>query len=298
MNLSRYIALLILLTNINQAQVYLGMIDKEGIFLSENIVYKKYSYDYVQDQLKRMTYDRDDNVIFDNYQKEFEIFSKINIGDKFYIACSENVTQETVSGYIIYDWEGIMKEFYPLIANKTNLCKSFGYDQNFVIISKEPVKNKIRFDPNINSDTKQLFKQRILDDVKNFEIQGSYNETLGQYDRDFIQAVYDEDLIVFKGSFCNKYKEEYFVSYTKRSEFTKFVNANYVMDPFGSVTEFFTTPRDVFDYSTIFAICDYDNDGLDEILISNNYYEGGGIELWKYMNNKFIKVADGFYFGV
>lgn len=41
------------------------------------------------------------------------------------------------------------------------------------------------------------------------------------------------------------------------------------------VFEFFSTPREVFEYREIIGICDYDNDGLDEILISVGCYEGG-----------------------
>lgn len=298
-NLSRYITLLILLTNINLAQVYLGMIDKEGIFLNDNMVFNKYSYDYVQDQLKKITYDSYNNVIFDNYQKEFEIFTKINKGDKFFIACSESVTQETVSGFIVYDWYGITKEFYPLISNKTNLCKiSEDYDKNLVIISKYPINETISFNHFIDSETIVSFKKRVLEDVRNFDVPGEYDEVHKKYKKEFIQAVYDDNLSIFKGNFCHKNTDEYFVSYIRGGNEENCVNVNYVMDLNANVIEYFTTPREVFEYSSIIGICDYDNDGLDELIISKRYYEGGGYELWKYEDNKFIKVTDGFYFGV
>ncbi|MFZ1321430.1 MAG: hypothetical protein WAT71_07725 [Ignavibacteria bacterium] len=295
-----YIFLLLFFLNFNTtySQVYLGEIEKEGILISETLKNSKFSPEYLQEKLDFLSKKYGDNVIFDNLQDEFKDFTNIKIGEKYFISCSENLTSESVSGYTIYNFYGMFEEFYPLISNKTNLCKYSSYEypekyKNLVIISKDSLFEKINFTPMI-SGIPIGFKQRILQDVKNFEV---YRKESSNFEKEYITEVNNEDIIFFRGSFCNKSEAEYFVTYLRQSE-SDYINSNYVMNYDAKVIEFFTTPREVFEYRKIIGICDYDNDGLDEILIDVGYYEGGGYELWKYKNSKFIKIAEGFYFGV
>lgn len=311
MNQSRSIltaGLFLLVMNTCYSQVYLGMISKEGIFLCENSInlrIQKYGYDSYdsyqvelsyQEKLNSLSYNSMDNVIFDDYRGDFKVFTNIKIGKKFYISCSENVTRESVSGYIIYNSQGLGREFYPLISNKTNLCSFNSYDYpldygNLVIISNDSIAETIGNVPVFNYEVLSMFKQRVLQDVKNFEIS---TDNLG-YSKVFINNIDDNDLVAFSGSFCNKFQEEYFVSYSRRND-EECVNANYVMDSNAKVIDFFTTPRKDYGCKRIIGVCDYDGDGIDEILIDVQDYEGGGYELWKYINRKFTKVAEGFYF--
>jgi len=282
--------------NSGNSQVYLGIIQKEGILLSETVKKSKIPYEVYEKELEKLSSNRFETIIFDNIQEEFVKYTNIQIGDKYYVSCSENTTRESVSGYIIYTF--LDREFYPLISNKNNLCKINNYDysldyRNLVILSEDSIFNKINIAPMYDDDLKTTFRERIFQDAKNFEVYTDYTATL----KEKIKEVLNDELTVFRGSFCNKFQEEYFVSYKIQNE-TEFVNANYVMNSNAKVIEFFTTPRKVFEYREIIGICDYDNDGLDEILISIGYYEGGGYELWKFDEGKFIMVAEGFYFGV
>lgn len=145
MNFLKYLAFIFFLTNLCFAQVYLGLIEKEGIFLDENFNENNNNYEYRQEQLKRITFDSYNSIVYDNYQKDFDVFTRIKKGDKFYISCSNSIVEESVSGYIIYDWSGITKEFYPLVSNKSNKCSynEDKYNYNIVIISKTPINKTI-----------------------------------------------------------------------------------------------------------------------------------------------------------
>ncbi len=291
-------SLFLLIISPAYSQVYLGRIEKEGILLSETIKKSKISPEYFQEKLSLLSYNYGETVIFDYLNNDLKDFTNIKIGEKYFISCLENVTSEIVSGYTIYSFNGNFRDFYPLISNKTNLCLYNNYEyqeehKNLVIISKDSLFEKINFAP-MFSGIPNGFKQRIFQDVKNFEV---YGEESWNAKKEYISEVNNEDIVFFRGSFCNKSKEEYFVTYLRQSG-DDFINTNYVMTSDAKVIEFFTTPRKVFEYREIIGACDYDNDGLDEILIKVGYYEGSGYELWKFKSNKFVKIAEGFYFGV
>jgi hypothetical protein len=56
MKFLKYIILIIFLSSSSSAQIYLGLIEKEGIFLNENLNLSKFSYEYIQEQLNRLSY--------------------------------------------------------------------------------------------------------------------------------------------------------------------------------------------------------------------------------------------------
>lgn len=260
-------------------------------------------YGKLEQYLKKVNAVPGSNYVIKDQNNEFAGVSKIKIGQKFYVSCRDNVTSETVEGYAVYDFYDISQEFYPMLLNNTNLCKYAegdysDYNKNIVIVSSDPIVNKINYTPTANEDLMKVFKKRILEDVKNFQVYADGMNTQTKY----ITEVLDKQIVFFKGDFIyytgrGKIQEQYFVSYLLQNS-DSFINANYVMNSKGEVIEFFTAAQSEFEYRKIAGICDYDNDGIDEIIIDVGYYEGGGYELWKFNGEKFYKVTDGFYFGL
>ena len=287
-----------------QAQVYLGLNQKEGILISEDSSMSESEYMYQQSILKMFPDTYGSNIIVDEFKSEYGELTDIRIGDTFFVACQNNTTVETVSGYMVYN-SSDYKEFDPLISNRSMLCpfenlQHEEFHKNLVVVSKEPIRNSLSFYSPVPFDMIERIKSRVLTDVKHFEVE-TYIRGLNNTNdlkREFVSEVTMQDLKIFRGSFCNKYAQEYFVSYTRKESFGDYINVNYVMDTLANVISYFTTPRIVFEYRKIVGKSDYDNNGIDEIIINVGYYEGDGYELWKFSGRTFEKIAQGFYVGV
>lgn len=287
-----------------QAQVYLGLNQKEGILISEDSTMSESEFMHQQSILEIFHETYGSNIIVDEFMSEYSKLTDIRIGDTFYVACQNNTAVETVSGYMVYN-SSDYKEFDPLIANRSKLCpfENFQHEEfhkNLVVVSKEPIRNGLSFSSPVPFDIIERIKSRVFTDVKHFEVE---TDMLGLNDmndlkREFVSEVTMQDLKIFRGSFCNKYAQEYFVSYTRRKSFGDYINVNYVMDTLANVISYFTSPRIVFEYRKIVGKSDYDNNGIDEIIINVGYYEGDGYELWKFSEGTFKKIAQGFYEGV
>lgn len=285
-----------------QAQVYLGLNQKEGILISEDSSMSESEFMNEQSILKNFPHGS--NIIVDEFMSEYSELTDLRIGDTFYVACQNNTAVETVSGYMVYN-SSDYKEFDPLISNRSKLCpfENFQHEEfhkDLVVVSKKPIRNRLSFSSPVPFDMIERIKSRVLTDVKHFEVE---TDVLGSNDmndlkREFVSEVTMQDLRIFRGSFCNKYAQEYFVSYTRRESFGDYINVNYVMDTLANVISYFTTPRIVFEYRKIVGKSDYDNNCFDEIIINVGYYEGEGYELWNFSKGTFTKIAEGFYAGV
>jgi hypothetical protein len=62
--------------------------------------------------------------------------------------------------------------------------------------------------------------------------------------------------------------------------------------------EFLPVQIDSFDYRSVIGVADINNDGKEEILTEWGYFEGLGSEIYKFDGENFVKIADGFFYGL
>lgn len=282
-------------------KIYLGQIDEEEksrILIDENIDLSEYgenfSSEYSKKLINKYASNNSGSYIFYNYYEDFKPMTNIRIGDEFFISFSDNVIKGKVIGYKVnYNLED-PNNFLPVL--QTDLIFEYRSDSNYyksiVLCSDENRISKIDYK---TSDELLVFSIAKKAIYEHLSIQKSNIKYLKQY----------EEFDVFENKFIDS-KKEVLISYIERIEFsaphdfsTGFTSAIFIVDNQGNilkkVKEFL---YDDFNYNKVIGTVDIENDGKFEILIETGYYEGSGYELWGFKDNKFIKICEGFYYGV
>ena len=223
----------------------------------------------------------------DSYKPEFKELTKVNIGDKFYVSSSKGVSETKVTGYMIYMPIGSF-EFSPILETpKGTVYDTAQYDRNIYVCSRS-----------------QSIGILSYTNVKDAAIEKNIKKTLDEFEKkikpnkDPSVTKQESEIKIFLGNFTGSGKPEYAVSLKQSTSFESFASCIAIMDADGKIIKELQPfkPADYI-YSEIEGIIDVNGDGMNEILISTGYYEGGGYELWKYSAKGFEKMTEGFYEG-
>jgi hypothetical protein len=126
-----------------------------------------------------------------------------------------------------------------------------------------------------------------------------YDEKTGKENKQKLEKLLPEDIKVFKGSFTGAGKNEYLVGVKFHNEATSFTSGSWVMDEAGNVIkEFSPLSKDNFTFSELFMTCDFNGEGVLEVITHDGYYEGGAYNFTKYTGSEFKLFTTGFMFGV
>ena len=280
--------------------------DKNDILLEDHITreknrdklsdphtyYEKYTMSII-DMLVSTGYYRDKESVyyFDKELKEFENYTDIKIGETFFISTPDYVYKTTVIGYKIFleDAAGVGNIFYVVLENP------------------EPA----------NTMMGGLCIASINSTMKNLDTIGVTDSRITEKFKDFIKKIIPDNIVqendfnpyesfkVFGGHFVNEIRmpqrptRQYLVSYLKRTSPETYSSVINIYDEDGVLLkEFLPVQIDSFDYRSVIGVADVNNDGKEEILTEWGYYEGLGSEIYKFDGENFVKIADGFFYGI
>jgi hypothetical protein len=256
--------------------------------------YDKYT-SYVRDIVKKYSSYNDSvrEYYIEGWKDEFSHFTDIKPGARFYISSGDNVWEAEVNGYYInLDDEiygGVM--FYPIVDYKGRVKLP---DYELVVCSHNKKISRIHNKGTADKNIGNTIKSKLLPLVKGL----TYSDWEGDKEKKHkVKSIADDEIKIFKLNSAGE-DDEYLVSYTKRLNFDNYASAVFIMDEDGNIT---AKPSDLtsgFTYTKSIGIVDTDGDGMYEIIIESGYYEGAGYELWKYIKDGFISIANGFNWGV
>jgi len=282
-------------------KIYFGQIDQEEtsrILIDEKIDFSDYgeyfSSEYSGKLINKYAPYNSNSYIFYKYYEDFKPMTKIRIGDEFFISNSDNVVKGKVIGYKVNNNMEDPNNFLPILQTDINFDyrSDSNYFKNIVICSDD---NRISIIDYKTSDDLFAFsiaKKAIYENLNN-------NKSNVEYYKQY------EGFDVFENKYINS-ENEILISYIENIEFTAphdfssgFTSAIFIVDNRGNilkkVKEFLYND---FNYNKVIGTVDLDNDGIFEILIETGYYEGSGYELWGFKDNIFVKICEGFYYGV
>ncbi len=233
---------------------------------------------------------------FTEYKEDFAPYTSLKQGRKMYAATTSGVYPMEVNGYLINmdDMIGSGKIFYATAPSPSGAkleereIMLFSYNSNMTKLSK----------PLTEQSTIDKFAGYVMPKLKGITIM-HYDEKTGKENKQKLEKLTPEDIKVFKGSFTGAGKNEYLVGVKFNNEATSFTSASWVMDEGGKViAEFSPFSKDNFTFSELYLTGDFNGDGIDEIITSDGYYEGGAYNLNRYVDGHFILLTTGFMFGV
>lgn len=277
-------------------EVYICMIFKgddqfkDGIYIDENL---NIDYTLREERLKDFAFKKsgkewlEGQLTFNKYFKEFSDYTKLKIGNEFYLCFQDKVIQTNISFYSVWCQPYSGYELHPAFELPPNVSIPVkDYEKNIIICTNNSKSSPL----NYNYETDIMIEKMV-------------NDALSKYTNNLPvkEGIEDEPPRnkIIKGSFTSTGKTEYAVSVVKRRSFENFASGIFILDESGKIiTEVVPFAESDFYYNELNAIVDYDGDGIYEMLTENGYYEGRGYELWKYNGNKFEKITIGFYWGV
>jgi len=288
--------------------VYICRIDdKNNIILEDHITrtknfeknpddpyyYDKYSQSFVQYLKSSGTYkENQGEYFFSKNIKEFEKYTDIKIGDLFYLSTPVNVYNVKVTGYkIIPDDEiGGGNIFYIVTENPE---PGILLEGGMCIASKYPEMRTLDTTGTSDNSVFEMFRDIILK-LTISEKKINYDEITPTESIKIFEGKYIEDLRMMPRA-----AKQYLVSYVKRTSFDSYTSLICVYDDAGILLkEVSPIQIDNFEFRNVLGVTDINSDGYNEILTESGYYEGWGSELFGFDGENFIKIADGFFFGV
>jgi hypothetical protein len=285
----------------NTSKIYFGQIDQEEtsrILIDEKIDFSDYgeyfSSEYSGKLINKYAPYNSDSYIFYKYYEDFKPMTNIRIGDEFFISYSDNVIKSKVIGYKVNNNMEDPNNFLPILQTDINYDyrSDSNYFKNIVICSDDNRISKIDYKTSDDFFAFSIAKKAIKEHLNNTKPKSEYLIEFEEYDLFERKFIKDENEILI--SYLEK------IEFSAPSDFsTGFTSAIFIVDNQGNilkkVKEFLYND---FNYNKVIGTVDLDNDGIFEILIETGYYEGSGYELWGFKDNNFVKICEGFYYGV
>ncbi len=276
---------------------YYKYAENEKTLMSDTGGYDKYSTKLIDLVKKYSKYsEQTPEYLFSEFKPEFSSFTNLKVGDKLYLSTLGGAYPIEVTGYIINmdDMIGSGTIFYAT----ANLPAGAKPDEYEVMVSS--------FNNNMTPTNKTgITDQKILDKYKSFLMPWLKKVKITEYDEKgkesitTVREIKNEELKLFKGNFTGSGYVEYLAGVTLRNDPTNFTSLIYILDDNGKVLkELSPLSANNFTFSSVEMICDFNGDGIWEIITSDGYYEGGGYNFHKFMYGEFKTLANGFMFGV
>lgn len=284
--------------------------EKSGIIFEDHVAFEKgqfnwnkdttRTYDiysaYIEGTLKKLGLYKENKIEYfiPEYKPEFEKLTNIKVGEKFNISSDKEVVPSEVIGYYVSldDMIGAGAIFYVVL--KSDVKDTLR--EKFFVCTKNSFPSKVIQSGIADKEKIKKFKSYIWDKVKKVRVIDDSSPQNKSYP---IEGINDEDIKIYEGSFTEKGKTQYLVSYTKQLSFDSFASGVWIMDENGNVITAVSEMREKdFTYANIAAVVDGNGDGLYEIISEDGYYEGSCINMMKYGNGKFNTYATVLCFGV
>lgn len=254
--------------------------------------YDRYSQSIIDMLINLGLYNENKSIYnFDKDNIAFEQYSNIRIGDVFYLATSAKVYTVKAIGYKIFleDVSGAGNIFYVVLENP----EPSGTGKGTVCIASK--------NPNIRTlDTTGVTDPKIIDKFQNI-----INNLIPEKSINAEDFTPYQTLKIFSGQFVDQIRmpqrpvKQYLVSFLKKTGLETYSCLVNIFDEDGVLLkELVPVQIDSFDFRDAIGIIDVNGDGKQEILTEWGYYEGWGLELFRLEGEKYISIADGFFFGL
>lgn len=232
----------------------------------------------------------------DEYHNEFADYTSLKKGKKMYVSTARGVYPIEVNGYYI-NMDDMIGGGAILYA-AADVPEGTLFDEREMMVASA--------NSNMSKASKKIDEQAVINKfiavvlpkLKDIKVT-IYNEKTQKEETKKLEALTNEDISVFKGSFTGAGKDEYLVGIKFNNEATSFTSALWVMDAEGNVIKEVTPlTSNNFTFSEPFLIMDSNGDNIQEIITYDGYYEGGGYNFTKYDGSTFKLMTTGFVFGV
>lgn len=244
---------------------------------------------------------RNREIIFFKKYDEFNLFTEFNIGDKFYYTDTAKIIPLKIDAFVIrMEGENIFTFKLRFIVPDKRV---FGYENIFTysIISNNPELQVLRYKLDLDSLTIYNLISRFKDIIV----------FPGREPANYMG--FPPYFAIFEGNYTNSDEKEYIISYHKDPIYYQNVFGICIVNQYGKIIrelkevyysnnendyESHFNPDDIiFDYKNIIYVSDLDNDGIDELVMSNEFMVGACIEIWKNFNGIFKRITCGFCIG-
>jgi len=269
----------------SQDKLFLCRAGELGIYLDNN-----FEWDQAKDEAIFNLFEKFRNnnqaseVFFNEFRSEFKQFTELKPGDKLYVSTDLGIFETKVIGYVIESDANI--NFYTVLSKPDNIYfNSETYYTKYYLCSQNEIKNTINYE----EEKDDIIRNKISNTLKKYDSKIKKNSEFET----------EKVIKIFKGSFVNKGETEYAVSYVYRISFDSYASGIFIFDNNGNILidVFGFTPED-FNFTELEGIVDYNDDGLNELLLNIGYYEGYSLHIFKYEKDKFVIVTSGFNIGV